>query len=59
MRIYLNEKMVDLSQPVTVVHDGNVLFEDTLTPSDALRKQTLYTRNDLSYSFPCMVEVQL
>ena len=59
VRIYLNEKMVDLGKPVTVVHDGATLFEGMLTPSDALRKETLYTRNDLSYSFPCMVEVQL
>ena len=59
VRIYLNEKMVDLSQPVKVVHEGNTLFEGTVTPSDALRKKTLYTRNDLSYSFPCMVEVTL
>ena len=59
VRIYLNEKMVDLSQPVKVVHEGNTLFEGTLTPSDALRKKTLYTRNDFSYSFPCMVEVTL
>jgi hypothetical protein len=59
VRIYLNEKMVDLSQPVKVVHEGNTLFEGTLTPSDALRKKTLYARNDFSYSFPCMVEVTL
>ena len=59
VRIYLNEKMVDLSKPVKVVHKGKTLFEGKLTPSDALRKKTLYTRNDLSYSFPCMVEVKL
>ena len=59
VRIYLNEKMVDLSKPVKVVHKGATLFEGKLTPSDALRKKTLYTRNDLSYSFPCVVEVQL
>lgn len=46
-------------QPVKVVHDGATLFEGKLTPSDALRKETLYTRNDLSYSFPCVVEVKL
>ena len=51
--------MVDLSKPVKVVHKGKTLFEGKLTPSDALRKKTLYTRNDLSYSFPCMVEVKL
>ena len=59
VRIYLNEKMVDLSKPVKVVHKDKTLFEGKLTPSDALRKKTLYTRNDLSYSFPCMVEVKL
>ena len=59
VRIYLNEQMVNLSEPVKVVCDGNTLFEGTLTPSDALRKQTLFTRNDLSYSFPCVVEVKL
>ena len=59
VRIYLNEKMVDLSQPVKVIHEGMTLFEGELTPSDSLRKETLYTRNDLSYSFPCVVEVQL
>ena len=59
VRIYLNEKMVDLGKPVKVVHEGATLFEGTLTPSDALRKETLYTRNDLSYSFPCVIEVKL
>ena len=51
--------MVDLNRPVKVVHEGKTLFEGTLTPSDALRKETLFTRNDLSYSFPCMIEVKL
>ena len=59
VRIYLNGKMVDLNRPVKVVHEGKTLFEGTLTPSDALRKETLFTRNDLSYSFPCMIEVKL
>jgi len=59
VRIYLNEQMVNLDEPVKVVYGDKVLFEGKLTPSDALRKKTLYTRNDLSYSFPCMVEVKL
>ena len=32
VRIYLNEKMVDLSKPVKVVHEGKTLFEGKLTP---------------------------
>ena len=59
VRIYLNEQMVNLAEPVKVVYGDKVLFEGKLTPSDALRKKTLYTRNDLSYSFPCLVEVKL
>ena len=59
VRVFLNEKMVDLSKPVVIVHDGKTLFEGTVTPSDALRRSTLFTRNDLSYSFPCCIEVSL
>ena len=59
VRIYLNEQMVNLAEPVKVIYGDKVLFEGKLTPSDALRRKTLYTRNDLSYSFPCMVEVKI
>ena len=59
VRIYLNEKMVDLSKPVVVRHGEKVLFEGTVTPSDELRRSTLFARNDLSYSFPCCIEVKL
>lgn len=59
VRIFLNEKLVDLSEPVIVKHGDDTLFEGKLNPSDALRKKTLFTRNDLSYSFPCMVEVSI
>ena len=57
--MFLNYKLVDLTKPVVVMHDEKKLYEGTLTPSESLRKKTLYTRNDLSYSFPCMVEVKL
>ena len=59
VRIFLNEKLVDLSEPVIVKHGDDTLFEGKLNPSDALRKKTLFTRNDLFYSFPCMVEVSI
>ena len=59
MRIFLNEKLVDLGKPVVVTHGDKKLFEGTLTPSDAVRKKTLFTRDDPSYSFPCVVEVTL
>ena len=57
VRIFLNDKLVDLSKPVIVTHGEEKLFEGILTPSDALRKRTLYTRNDPAYSFPCVIEV--
>ena len=59
VRIFLNEKLVDLGKPVVVTHGDKKLFEGTLTPSDAVRKKTLFTRDDPSYSFPCVVEVTL
>lgn len=59
VRIFLNEKLVDLNEPVIVKHGDDTLFEGKLNPSETLRKKTLFTRNDLSYSFPCMVEVSI
>ena len=59
VRIYLNEKLVDLSKPVVVLHGGDKLFEGTLKKSDSLLKKTLYQRNDPSYSFPCIIEIGL
>ena len=59
VRIYLNDKLVDLSKPVVVLHGGKTLFEGKPAVSEALRRTTLFTRNDLSYSFPCCIEVEL
>ena len=59
VRIYLNEKLVDLSKPVVVLHVDDNLFEGTLRKSDSLMKKTLYQRNDPSYSFPCVIEIGL
>ena len=59
VRIYLNEKMVDLGKPVVVRQGDKTLFEGVLEPSEDLRRSTLFTRNDLSYSFPCCIEVKL
>ena len=56
---YLNEKMVDLGKPVVVRQGDKTLFEGVLEPSEDLRRSTLFTRNDLSYSFPCCIEVKL
>ena len=40
-------------------YDRNKVCAEYIGKLDALRKETLYTRNDLSYSFPCVVEVKL
>ena len=57
--VYLNDTLVNLDQPVKVVHGGKVLFEGKLprTPQNML--STLNTRGDLSYIFPAQVEVTL
>ena len=59
VRIYLNDKLLDLSKPVVVKCGDKILFEGAVTKSDALLKRTLYTRNDPAYSFPAMVEVEV
>lgn len=59
VRIYLNDSLVDLSKPVKVVYNGKVYYEGMPEVSEDLRRETLFTRNDLSYCFPCCVEVPL
>ena len=59
VRIFLNDKLVDLTKPVVVKQGEKTLFEGKLEKSDALLKKTLYTRNDPAYSFPCCVEVEV
>ena len=59
VRIYLNEKLVDLGKPVVVMHGDDKLFEGTLDKSASLLKKTLYQRNDPFYSFPCVIEIYL
>ena len=59
VRIYLNDKMVDMNSPVKVVYAGMTLFEGTVKPSEELRRATLFSRNDLSYIFSACVEVNL
>ena len=59
VRIYLNDKMMDLSKPVVVKSGDKVLYEGTVTPSEDVRKSTLFERNDLSYTFSACVEVTL
>ena len=59
VRVYLNDKLVDLTRPVVIKTPGKVLFEGMVAPSEATLASTLYTRNDPAYSFPCCVEVTL
>ena len=59
IKLYLNDTLVNLDQPVKVVSGEKVLFEGTLTRSPQTMLQTLNSRGDLSYVYPAMVEVSL
>lgn len=59
VRVFLSDKLVDLSKPVVIKTRDKVLFEGRVEPSDATLAATLYARNDPAYAFPCCVEVKL
>lgn len=59
LRIYLNDEMVDLDQPVKVVYQGKVLFEGMLKRTLANMARTLAQRGDTNWIFPSVVEVTI
>ncbi|MBN1655929.1 MAG: hypothetical protein JXA30_19335 [Deltaproteobacteria bacterium] len=46
LRVRFSEKMVDMDQPVTIVHDGNTLFEGHVRRNIAVIERTLRERED-------------
>lgn len=59
LTIYLNDKIVNLDQPVKVTYGDKVLFEGSVTRSPATMRSTLAARQDLSYIFSAAVTVAL
>ena len=59
LTIYLNDDMVNLDKPVTILYKGKKLFKGKLPRTIANLARTLDDRGDLRYMFPAMVEVEL
>lgn len=59
LKIYLNDKMVDLDKPVRVEYHGKTLFKGKVKRTLASLIQTLNVRGDIRFMFPASVEVKL
>ena len=57
LRIYLNDKMLDLDKPVVVRYGDRELFNAKVVRNKKTLKESLRIRNDLSFVFPAVVEV--
>lgn len=59
LTLRLDDKLVDLNQPVTVQMDGKELFQGRLTRTIKTLYQTLQERGDQQYMFPAEVDVEV
>ncbi|MBA2251093.1 MAG: hypothetical protein H0W13_00085 [Nitrospirales bacterium] len=53
--LFLNQDLVDLAQPLTVLTNGRVSYEGTLTPSMATLLREARQRHDRTLLFPAML----
>lgn len=59
LTIYLNDYLVDLDKKVTIYHNGKKLARIKPRRTIANLYNTLNKRNDRSYAFPCVIEVEM
>lgn len=59
LTIYLNDKLVDLDQPVKVTYNGNTIFDGAVKRSEEVIKASLAEREDPSYVFYSKIDVTL
>lgn len=59
LRIYLNDRMVDMDKPVKVTYKGKVLFEKKLARTAKCMARTLCGRGDSELVFSGYVEVEI
>lgn len=55
----LNNQMVNLNKPVTVIYQGKTLFKGKVKSQQATLRRTLYQRNDPAYMFPAQITVNI
>ena len=59
LRIYINDEMADLDQKVTVRYKGEEIFSGKVQRTISNLYSSLNARNDIRYSFPCIIEVEM
>ena len=59
LTIYINDRMLDLDKKVKVVCKGKKLFNKKVKRTIAALHKSLVKRNDRSYAFPAMIEVEV
>ena len=57
--IYLNDRMLDLDKKVVVRYKGKKLFNKKVQRTIAALRKSLAKRNDRSYAFPVILEVEM
>lgn len=57
--IFLNDNMVNLDKKVTVKYKGKKILKKRLKRTISTLYGSLNTRNDRSYAFPCVIEIEL
>lgn len=59
LRLWLDDAIVDLDKPVTVVVDGNTVYNGRVRRSADTMRESLKRRSDPSYSFPAYVDINV
>ena len=59
LRIYLNDEMVNLDQPVSVVYRGRTLYKGKPRRTMANMARTLAERGDYNWIFPSYVDIKI
>lgn len=59
LTLSLNDKMMNLDSPVTVVYKGKNVFKGKVERRSDVLRTTLYSRNDPAYMFPVQIRVNL
>ena len=59
LRVYLNDKMVDMDKPVKVTYQGRILFEGKVERTMGCLSKTLQERGDRELMFSGYVDVEI
>ena len=59
LTLSLNDKMMNLDSPVTVIYKGKKVFNGKVERRSDIMRATLYSRNDPAYMFPVQIQVKL